>query len=1181
MDATYRHYYLVYFAALITRMFNGPSLGLTLLGVLTNERSRILPSVSSQGSFFTIKIIGSEHLLQSRYPPQIDLKFPEGLPQLVALKIPNILDKSPVASTQRLWSSIFTELQILKHESISSHNSIVNLLGVSWRTTTKGGSVLPVLVLEAAQRGDLATFLKESTSLTIQKSFCLSIDIAAGVQALHEIGIIHADLKPQNILIFEDNDRKLAAKVADFGSAVFLNDVRGEVQLNAGTSLWQAPECYRPVQKSELIKTDIYSVALVIANLMTGNYVVELLQQSEHQTQQSLELSEPIRAAIGSRVGDIIFESGIELENMEFEISARAATLIYWATNIPSRRIPQVKKLHEMLRGILNHILQFQISTVCTSDLLKADLDSQEFDILLKPDFGNLSDEDMIHTFKYSRLKTQQETSQRGSDISPKYIETTLCRWSGRVKPIVSDNKSMFKASKWLGTLRMMPPTVVKEIAKQFYSLAYASSEDIETRQKAAMEYAIMVFWDPQFHHGHEGAVESALDAVYLSAELGNPEAQGIAIWLFESFDRSLPPEHTYGKTIQWLSTALKYGSETSLRHLRVVSPNTYQTARQRLRTHRGGIGSDGDLSDFYEFIDTGFGMAMSILSHGGRSPDLEVAVYQSAVLSDRVDLMRQVLQVCTKGACFEFKLGESALLYACRAGYERMSHFLLDNGADPSKASDEGATPLHFLSSFDDSCMEDIAKKLLSRGALLEARTTSAGSHCIVLDSTFGKVNGTPLTWAVAANNQTAVSVLIALGADPFDKSSQRAAVGDRWGTLHHVTPVMYAAMTHHWEMLALLLPKRSTGWASRFKYLFHRGSRWELNHGSRPIGPWGDRDYTTPLERCVRYSTPDFLPRVLLHGKEHEEAFRKTFEVLLSAGCDPCKSTKRRHSLFVAAIQWGRPFVVRHLMEWQAGCLRPNNKEWLNYLLAAVTLQDTVTCDVLLEFDKFYSVPESQWATFFHSIVQTTDDPDILGRFKHHLASSSDYGPVFSELPGQLFENVFELGGSLFTALHLAAFHVEYLKGSQMAGSVFQTLLEFYNEPGHLNFKIKAGNHKDYTPLHIAIKMCNIAAVKLLLAEEDVLINETGPDNTTAMDLALYNFRNQDNALHTWKVDTHKRRGSDIDHYLQAQLIYKELRDADGRSNKIYAAVVRTDEDNYSIMHSGDPDISLIVFN
>ncbi|KAF5536638.1 serine threonine kinase [Fusarium mexicanum] len=1149
------------------------------------------------------------------------MKFPEGLPQVVALKIPNLHDKSPIASRQKLWSSIFKELQILKHESISSHNSIVKLFGVSWRTTTKGGSFLPVFVLEAAQRGDLATFLKGSTGLKLQKGFCLSIDIAAGVQALHELGIIHADLKPQNILIFEDDDRELVAKIADFGSAVFLDDVTLEVQLDAGTSLWQAPECCRPVQKADLVKTDIYSLGLVIANLMTGNYVVELLQQSEHQIQQNGKLSDSIRADISRRVGQMVQESGIELENGEFVIAARTSALIYWATDIPSQRIPRVNKFHKELRSILNH----------------ADLDSQEFDILLKPGLGSLSDEDMVQAFKYSRLKTQHEMSQRGSDISPKYIKTTLYRWLGRAKPIVSNGKAIFEASKCFGTLRMMPPAVVREIAKQLSNLAYAPSEDIESRQKAAIEYANMVFWSLQFYHGYESSVESALDAMYLSAELGNPEAQGITIWLFEAFGHSLPPEHTCEKTIQWLSTALKYGSETSLRHLKLVSSNVYQIARRRLRTHGGGIGQDGDLSHIWTFIDTGFDMAMSILKDGSSDPNLEMAVYQSAVLSGRVDLMCQVLQAFTRGANHEFQLRESVLLYACRAGYEEMTHFLLDNGADPSKTSAEGATPLHFLSSFDDSCMRDIAKKLLSNGALLEARTTNAASHRLVLDSTFGKVNGTPLTWAVAANSQTAVSVLIALGADPFDRLSRKAPVGDRWGTLHHLSPVMYAAMTHHWAMLGLLLPKGSTGWVSRFKYLFHRGPRWELNHGSRPIGSWGDRDTSTLIEVCARYAIPGSLQRILIHGKEHEEAFRKTFELLISAGCDPCKATKRRHNLWVAAIQWGQPFVVRHLMDWQGGRLRPDNEEWLAYLMTAVGLQDTVTCDVLLEFAKLYSVPETQWAAFFTELVQTTDDSDVLDRFKHHLASNTDHGEAvgqallhgnftsarwvytnarcdivnahldgasclgklvlrskthshaaiavrelleFYELPTQLFENVFELGGSSFTALHLAALHLEYMGGSQMAGSVFQELLEVYNEPDHLNFKIKAGNYKGCTPLHIAVATCNIPAVKLLLAEEDVRINDTGPDDKTAMDLALQNFSNQDKDLDLWKVVSHKRQGSDLSHFLQAFQIYQELRDAGVTSNKVFAAVVRTDEDNYTIMRSGAPDMPVIMF-
>ena len=55
-------------------------------------------------------------------------------------------------------------------------------------------------------------------------------DIVAGLAYLHSEGVIHRDIKPQNILLTADG----IAKIADFGAAVFMDDGEGKVAY-AGT----------------------------------------------------------------------------------------------------------------------------------------------------------------------------------------------------------------------------------------------------------------------------------------------------------------------------------------------------------------------------------------------------------------------------------------------------------------------------------------------------------------------------------------------------------------------------------------------------------------------------------------------------------------------------------------------------------------------------------------------------------------------------------------------------------------------------------------------------------------------------------------------------------------------------------------------------------------------------------
>ena len=102
----------------------------------------------------------------------------------------------------------------------------------------------PVMVVELAN-ADTPTLESFYRSRAGSKLYSTDIgfiaDIADGLSALHMCGVIHGDLKPQNILLFDDpeTDGGLTAKVADFGfsNIEFLKEsIRGE------TERWKAPE---------------------------------------------------------------------------------------------------------------------------------------------------------------------------------------------------------------------------------------------------------------------------------------------------------------------------------------------------------------------------------------------------------------------------------------------------------------------------------------------------------------------------------------------------------------------------------------------------------------------------------------------------------------------------------------------------------------------------------------------------------------------------------------------------------------------------------------------------------------------------------------------------------------------------------------------------------------------------
>jgi predicted Ser/Thr protein kinase len=100
----------------------------------------------------------------------------------------------------------------------------------------------------------------------VRRALEVTIAVARGLAFAHDHGIVHRDVKPQNVLLNEDGE----AKVTDFGIARSL-DVEGVTESGAvlGTSNYIAPEqaTGQPVNA----QTDVYSLGVVLFELLTGD----------------------------------------------------------------------------------------------------------------------------------------------------------------------------------------------------------------------------------------------------------------------------------------------------------------------------------------------------------------------------------------------------------------------------------------------------------------------------------------------------------------------------------------------------------------------------------------------------------------------------------------------------------------------------------------------------------------------------------------------------------------------------------------------------------------------------------------------------------------------------------------------------------------------------------------------
>src|SRR5262249_49932146 len=98
--------------------------------------------------------------------------------------------------------------------------------------------------------------------------------IAAGVSYSHGNGVIHRDLKPQNVLFVRDGNRKLIPAVADFGLGRFTDRDSTTLTLSSvsmGTFEYMPPEQLRGDSKHVDHRGDIYSLGKILYEILTGD----------------------------------------------------------------------------------------------------------------------------------------------------------------------------------------------------------------------------------------------------------------------------------------------------------------------------------------------------------------------------------------------------------------------------------------------------------------------------------------------------------------------------------------------------------------------------------------------------------------------------------------------------------------------------------------------------------------------------------------------------------------------------------------------------------------------------------------------------------------------------------------------------------------------------------------------
>lgn len=259
--------------SLPTQTFFYPKKQLTLGSTIT-ERYQIIEELGKGGMGSVYKVMDKE------------------IQQVVALKILN----PQIASDETMIERFRNELVLSRK---ITHKNVCRMYDISKEENNL------FITMEYIQGEDLKGFIRRVGQLPIGKILSIAKQICEGMAEAHRFGVIHRDLKPQNIMI----DKQGNAVIMDFGIARSI-DTGGMTEAGTmiGTPQYMSPEQVDGKKADQ--RSDIYSLGIIIYEMATGTTpfkgktpVSIALKHKTEATPNPIELN----AQIPEGLKDIIF----------------------------------------------------------------------------------------------------------------------------------------------------------------------------------------------------------------------------------------------------------------------------------------------------------------------------------------------------------------------------------------------------------------------------------------------------------------------------------------------------------------------------------------------------------------------------------------------------------------------------------------------------------------------------------------------------------------------------------------------------------------------------------------------------------------------------------------------------------------------------------------------------------
>jgi serine/threonine protein kinase len=141
-----------------------------------------------------------------------------------------------------------------------AHPNIVSLYALEQTQTGR------YIVMDYCEGGTLRSLIQEDICLYPAQALRVVAEMLSGLDHVHRQGVIHCDVKPENILL-TFTPEGWTAKLSDFGIARLSQEI-GPQDVQLGSPAYMAPECF---QGEYSYASDLYAVGIVLFELLTGH----------------------------------------------------------------------------------------------------------------------------------------------------------------------------------------------------------------------------------------------------------------------------------------------------------------------------------------------------------------------------------------------------------------------------------------------------------------------------------------------------------------------------------------------------------------------------------------------------------------------------------------------------------------------------------------------------------------------------------------------------------------------------------------------------------------------------------------------------------------------------------------------------------------------------------------------